>query len=150
MEKEKSKINQDAMLITEIQPDGSLINKEIAIEHPHAETTRELKAIDSNPNKTILDAQDRFFKEKFTQKYHHVCLLHEYNLPYIEGAKFPEGISYDEYQRKLEDKSFDLIAAYVDNDKTVDEVEAKKNLERYAAFLKHEFVEKKMIVDAIG
>lgn len=135
------RINQDYLLVSEIQPNGTLTSKRMAIAHLHSDTEVELAAMVENPNRTLLDVQDRFFKDVFSQKYHHICLLHEYHSSYINGVHFPKAMSYDEYCSTIDEKRRALELGYTEKKEDIDSEEVESELEKYKTFLKKQFVQ---------
>lgn len=103
-----TKINIDKLLVTELSKDGLLVRRDITIHHPHQQTLSELHDMLENPNRTLLEMQDRFRQDVFSKDEHNICLLHQYCEAYVHAVTYPEFISYIDYKRMISDKRADL------------------------------------------
>lgn len=131
-------INKDYIIITEITPYGLLATREILIKHRHTDTINNLNAMMQNPNKSILDMQDVFFRDSYSGVDHHVCLLKEYNESYIKDAIFPKRMSHTDY-KNLIDAEISRLA--IENEDTTNSGENQgiRTIDDFTNSIKSEF-----------
>lgn len=139
MEPTKKRINEDVILITELDTNGLLINKDVEIQHPHSETLTKMEAMLKNPNRTLLDVQDIFESDDFSKNDHHICLLNEYNEAFVKPATYPKILSTFEYRTALADELSRLRIEYENNDLEIDSPVIKEDVARFIERLKYDF-----------
>ena len=70
MESKQERINIDKLLITELSNDGTLVRRDILIPHPHTSTLSKLLDMSENPNRSLLEMQDVFKQDVYSQDEH--------------------------------------------------------------------------------
>ena len=135
------KINIDKLLVTELSKDMLLVRRDIDIPHPHAHTLSKLQGMLNNPNRTLLEMQDTFKQDAFSTDEHNVCLLHEYNEPFVQAIKYPEFISYCKYHRMISEKREFLSKSRNNHGKLPSPEKVEEWIDAYKKSLKHEFMD---------
>lgn len=136
-----TKINIDKLLVTELSKDGLLVRRDISIPHPHHQTLSELHDMLENPNRTLLEMQDRFKQDTFSKDEHNICLLHEYCEAYVHAIKYPEFISYNDYKRMISDKRTNLAQIRNKFGELPSSEQVDKWMDEYERSLKHSFMD---------
>lgn len=136
---ERKKINIDYLLITELNANGLLFNKEIEIEHSNAESIGYMEDMCKNPNRTVLDLQDVFRMERLPEESHRICLLYDYDEPYVKEACYPTMITFQEYEEKIRQKKSSLHYFEKKNGDHLTEEEIDEYLDEYKKQLKESF-----------
>ena len=82
---------------------GDLSFKKVQISKEFTDVIANLKAMRDNPNRTLLDMQNEFTRNLQVKNYYYLCLPYSYSSSYLEGTKYPSLLSFDVYQKKIEE-----------------------------------------------
>ena len=140
MESKQERINIDKLLITELSNDGTLVRRDILIPHPHTSTLSKLQDMSANPNRSLLEMQDVFKQDVYSQDEHNVCLVHEYNEAYVHPASYPKLMSYSEYNDIVSEHRRNLEHSKDKNGRKLSREQIEERLVTYILSLKREFL----------
>lgn len=138
-ERMENKINIDTLLVTELSKDGLLARRDISIPHPHANILSQLQDMLDNPNRSLPEMQDLFKRDTFSKDEHNICLLHEYDEAYVHAVKYPEFITYQEYNQMISDKKNTLAKTRDKYGKFLSSEQVRVFIEDFIKTLKQEF-----------
>ncbi|WP_305156455.1 hypothetical protein [uncultured Muribaculum sp.] len=120
------KINKDFIGVVALTPQGLPEYRQIPIENKFGTQMDELTIMHNNENRTILDLQDffiRFMPATDSNRYFDFCYPYCYSSSYISGIKYPEILSFSNYNEKLnESKKTARMSFLSEKDKKEDEL----------------------------
>lgn len=127
------KINKDFIGVVALTPQGLPEYRQIPIENKFGTQMEELTIMHNNGNRTILDLQDffqRFMPAESSNRYFDFCYPYCYSSSYISGIKYPDILSFHDYNEKLnESKRSALISFLSEKDKKEEELTAMEKAE---------------------
>lgn len=101
-------MNKNYIGVISKKENNDLCLKKVDISKDHIDLLAKLKDMCENPNRTLLDLQNEFVRTFTKKDYFYLCLPYSYSSSYIDGICYPECITFDEYQKKIEDKQKSL------------------------------------------
>lgn len=90
-------------VVTRTENDN-LCLKQVNISKEHTDLLAKLQDMCNNPNRTLLDMQNEFVRTFTKKEFFYLCLPYSYSSSYIDGINYPNCLTFEEYQTKIEKK----------------------------------------------
>ena len=128
------KVNKDYIVVVAKQSNNVLEFKKEKISNDYADIIDRLQEMKENPNRTVLDMQGCFTRVFNQKDYFHLCLPYCYSSSYVDGIRYPDMLTFDEYNTKLIKKRTKLKEKQLSDDKI------EEKLDTYKRELKDDFL----------
>lgn len=104
------KVNTDYIASVFLNASGQLEYRETTIKKSNTEIIDQMKDMIDNPNRSLLDLQEKAASLIISKNMHEVCIPYEYDDAFIQAPLMPKDISFEEYKKICKEQK-DLFSA---------------------------------------
>lgn len=135
------KVNTDYIASVILNANGQLEYRETPIKKNNQEILDQMKDMVGNPNRSLLDLQEKAASLIISKDQHNVCIPYEYNASYIHAPEMPEDISFEQYTRKCNEEKESLLAEKEEKEKEGEAFDVDKAYSNFIFDLKKKYFE---------
>lgn len=130
------KVNTDYIASVFLNANGLLEYRETTIKKNNKEIISQMKDMVDNPNRSLLDLQEKASSLIISKEIHKVCIPYEYNASYIHAPLMPEDISFEEYRNRCKEEKELLLTEKQEKEKLGKSFDIEREFNKYLYSLK--------------